>query len=105
MSLDELSKSELRLKLIKLQARVANHLEKDPDVDTFLDQTSIFDEWEKALPEAEYPIFVMTVLNNIRRKAIIDSIIDSIGRNELQSKPENKGSSDVVKDGTGHPFC
>ena len=102
MSLDCLSKAELRVKLLNLQDRVVDSLEKKPDVDTFLDQTNLFDEWEKVLPEAEYPIFVITVLNNIRRKAIISSIIDSIGRNDPQAEPESEETSIIDKD---HPFC
>ena len=105
MSLDCLSKAELRVKLLNLQDRVADRLEKEPDVDTFLDQTNLFDEWEKVLPEAEYPIFVITVLNNIRREAVIASIIDSIGKHDLQSESEKKGSSVTDKDGIDHPFC
>ena len=102
MSLDCLSKAELRVKLLNLQDRVADHIEKEPDVDTFLDQTNLFDEWEKVLPEAEYPIFVITVLNNIRREAVIASIIDSIGRHDPQAEPESEETSIIDKD---HPFC
>ena len=102
MSLDCLSKAELRVKLLNLQDRVADHIEKEPDVDTFLDQTNLFDEWEKVLPEAEYPIFVITVLNNIRGEAVIASIIDSIGKHDLQSEPESEETSIIDKD---HPFC
>ena len=105
MSLDCLSKAELRVKLLNLQDKVADRLEKEPDVDTFLDQTNLFDEWEKVLPEAEYPIFVITVLNNIRHEAVIASIIDSIGKQDLQSEPEKEGSSVTDKDGIDHPFC
>ncbi len=105
MSLDCLSKAELRVKLLNLQDRVVDSLEKKPDVDTFLDQTNLFDEWEKVLPEAEYPIFVITVLNNIRREAVIANIIDSISKHGLQSEPEKEGSSVTDKDGIDHPFC
>ena len=85
MSLDCLSKAELRVKLLNLQDRVVDNLEKEPDVDTFLDQTNLFDEWEKVLPDAEYPIFVMAVLNNIRRKVIIETILNSILDDEVTS--------------------
>ena len=105
MSLEYFSKAELHVKLMNLQDRVADHLKKEPDVDIFLDQTNLFDDWEKVLPEAEYPIFVITVLNNIRREAVIASIIDSIGKHGLQSEPEKEGSSVTDKDGIDHPFC
>ena len=105
MSLEHFSKAELHVKLMNLQDRVADHLKKEPDVDIFLDQTNLFDDWEKVLPEAEYPIFVITVLNNIRREAVIASIIDSIGKHGLQSEPEKEESSVTDKDGIDHPFC
>ena len=105
MSLEHFSKAELHVKLMNLQDRVADHLKKEPDVDIFLDQTNLFDDWEKVLPQAEYPIFIITVLNNIRREAIISSIIDSIGRNDHQAESESEETSIIDKDGVDHPFC
>ena len=85
MSLDCLSKAELRVKLLNLQDRVVDSLEKNPDVDAFLDQTNLFDEWEKVLPEAEYPIFVITVLNKIRTDYIINRLLDVLETSLNQS--------------------
>ena len=85
MSLQDLKKNDLKLKLITLMDDVRLHLDKEPDVDKFLDETDIFDEWEMVLPQHEYPILVMAVLNNIRKDSIIDSIIDSIMNQEVSS--------------------
>ena len=104
MSLKFLSKAQLRKKLIKLQDDVAEHLEKDSDVDSFLDQTDLFDEWEEVLPEAEFPIFVITILNNISREAIIASIVDSIGKNDKLTKTENKKVTIKNIEFPDHPF-
>jgi len=105
MSLSDLSKVELRINLFNLQDKVADHLREEPDIDIFIDKTSLFDEWEKVLPEAEYPIFVISVLNNIRKEAVIASIIDSIGRNEIQSENKDDISSVLGNDSVDHPFC
>ena len=65
----------LEKSLITLFDTVLEHLESDPDIDKFLDNTLLFEEWEKIIPEAEYPIFVIAVLNDIRRPSIIETII------------------------------
>jgi len=107
MSLKELKKSDLRDKIITLMNDVEQCLDKNPDVDRFLDETDIFDEWEMVLPQHEYPILVMAVLNNIRKDSIINSIIDSamnddISPNQLKESnaKSNHGRSHVGE----HPF-
>jgi len=72
------TKKEIEQNIISLQDKVSRALEIEKDVDKFLDETSLFDEWEKVIPDAEYGIFVIAVLNNIRNKTIINTIIDSI---------------------------
>ena len=57
-------------------------------VDKFLDETSLFDDWELALPENEYPILVMAVLNDIRKDNIINSIVDSVYEETIHHEPE-----------------
>ncbi len=68
MNLSKQNKSELKTKLITLMDEVNYHLKQEPDVDKFLDETTLFDEWEAALSQQEYPILVMAVLNNIKKK-------------------------------------
>ena len=77
MSLQGLNKSQLKSELNALMDKVVQHLNNEPDVDKFLDETSLFDDWENFLPESEFPIFIMTVLNDIRKENIIDAIIDA----------------------------
>ena len=107
MSLKDLKKNDLKLRLIGLMDDVRLHLDKEPDVDKFLDETDIFDEWEMALPQHEYPILVMAVLNNIRKGSIIDSIIGSIMNQDIPSHQlkESKVKSNQKRSYTGeHPF-
>ncbi len=85
-----------------LQDKVADQLRIDKDVDKFLDNTTLLDEWENIIPDAEYGIFVIAVLNNIRTKTVIDTIVDSILKIESPKKniiPRSKRKTEQ------HPFC
>jgi len=90
MNYASLKKDDLRYHLFSLMDQVAQHLQTDPDVDKFIDNTDIFEEWEKVLPEPEYPIFVMAVLNNTRRDSIVNSILDAILENVERSEKSSK---------------
>ena len=67
MNLSELDKKDLKSELLSLMENVSSLLKEQPDVDKFLDETDLFDDWERILPQAEYPIFIIAVLNNIRK--------------------------------------
>ena len=47
-------------------------------MDYILDNTTILDDFENYLPEEEYPIFVMTILNGFRSEDVISNIINKI---------------------------
>ena len=102
-----LNNNQLREQLISLMDTVVLYMKNEPDVDKFLDETDLFDEWEKALPEAEYPIFVIAVLNNTRRDAIMDTIINAILKKDDHSNHPQKSSfkSEGARSHVGeHPF-
>jgi hypothetical protein len=90
--LTSLNNNQLKEQLISLMDTVVYYLKNEPDVDKFLDETDLFDEWEEALPEAEYPIFVIAVLNNTRRDAIMDTIINAILKDDDHSNHPKKSS-------------
>ena len=92
----------IEARIFSLQDKVSNALLINPDVDKFLDSTTLFDEWEEIIPDPEYGIFVIAVLNDIRKKAVIDKIIDSILDIEPASK---KHFSKSKKKAEQHPFC
>ena len=92
----------IKARIFSLQDKVSNVLLDNPDVDKFLDSTTLLDEWEEIIPDPEYGIFVIAVLNDIRKKAVIDKIIDSI----LDIKPASKKHfSKSKKKAEQHPFC
>ncbi len=89
-------------KIFDLQDKVADALLVDSDVDKFLDNTTMLDEWEDIIPDGEYGIFVIAVLNNIRKKTIIDTIIDSILKvGNIPGDKDLKSKNVLDK----HPFC
>ena len=91
----------IKEKIFSLQAEVSKTLSIDNDVDKFLDNSTILDEWEKIIPDAEYGIFVIAILNNIKREIIIDKIVDSIlSVSSPKNRAERKNSQ--IKH---HPFC
>jgi hypothetical protein len=105
--LTSLNNNQLKEQLISLMDTVVYYLKNEPDVDKFLDETDLFDEWEEALPEAEYPIFVIAVLNNTRRDAIMDTIINAILKDDDHSNHPKKSSfkSEPARSHVGeHPF-
>ncbi len=78
MDLSKQDKTKLKTRLLLLMDAVDLHLNDEPDVDKFLDETTLFDDWEAVLSEEEYPIFIMAVLNNIRRESVLNSIVSAI---------------------------
>ena len=91
----------LKEKIFSLQDEISNELSIDNDVDKFLDNTTILDEWEEIIPDPEYGIFVIAVLNNIRNDKIIDKILDAI----LNIKDSDEESANLVNKNIEHPFC
>ena len=91
----------LRGKILSLQEEVSKILSIDNDVDKFLDNTTILDEWEEIIPDPEYSIFVIAILNNIKREVVIDKILDSVF-NVSTSNDQIVKKNRKVKH---HPFC
>jgi len=78
MKLNTINKNKLKLKMFNLMDEVQLTLEEGVSIDDFLDESDLFNAWEEMIPEKEYPIFIMAVLNNIRKESIIDTILDSL---------------------------
>ena len=95
MKINKNNRNYVKNKIFSLMDEVHLILGGGLSVDEFLDQTSLFNEWEKIIPEKEYPIFVMAVLNNIRKESIINTIIaslldESLGKNRVSSSSSKK---------------
>tara|TARA_B100002052_G_C15522824_1_gene436848 strand:- start:151 stop:411 length:261 start_codon:yes stop_codon:yes gene_type:complete len=77
-SLLKMSALELKNYILDIQSFVQNELSKGIDIDDFLDETDVFDQFEDIIPDEEFPIFVIAILNNYKSDVIIDKLVDSI---------------------------
>ena len=76
--LDQLNRNEIKEHILSLQLEVKEQIAKQNSVDDFLDKTDIFDEFEEVLPDDEFPIFVITILNRFQSDVLIDKLLDVI---------------------------
>ena len=70
-----LSREELKDYIFKLQKFIQDEQESGKDIDTILDETNIFDEFEDILPDNEFPIFVITILNGFKSDSLIGKLL------------------------------
>ena len=73
-----MSREELKEHIFQLQEFIENEQKAGKDVDTILDETDIFDEFEEILPDEEFPIFVITILNGFQSNILVDKLLDVI---------------------------
>ena len=101
-----MNRKEIRDRIFQLMDDVQNHLKNDPNIDNFLDNNTVFEKWEKIIPENEYPIFLIAVLNNIRSNIIMNSIISSIGVQKRDKKEKNNINANkrYIESFGEHPF-
>ena len=73
-----MSREELKGHIFRLQEFIENEQKAGKDVDTILDETDIFDEFEDVLPDDEFPIFVITILNGFQSDLLVNKLLDVI---------------------------
>ena len=73
-----LNREELKDYIFNLQKFITDEQENGKDIDTILDETDIFDEFEEILPDNEFPIFVITVLNDFKSAVVMDKLLDIV---------------------------
>jgi len=84
-NISSLNREELKSYLFDIQDSIDAHLKKGKSIDSFIDDSDILDEFEKWLPDEEYGIFVITMLNGIKSETVINTLLDSLLR-RIQSK-------------------
>tara|TARA_B100000029_G_scaffold498903_1_gene568477 strand:- start:3638 stop:3898 length:261 start_codon:yes stop_codon:yes gene_type:complete len=72
----EMTREEVKNHILTLQEHIASVLKSGKDLDEFLDETDIFDEFEEILPDKEFPIFVITILNGFQSEVILEKLLD-----------------------------
>ena len=73
-----LNRKELKDYIFKLQKFIQDEQKSGKDIDTILDETDIFDEFEEILPDDEFPIFVITILNGFKSDVVLDKLLNII---------------------------
>jgi len=73
-----MSREELKDYIFRLQKFIQDEQESGKDIDTILDETIIFDEFEDILPDNEFPIFVITILNGFQSDVLVNKLLDVI---------------------------
>ena len=86
--------------------KVREHLKHDSNIDNFIDNDDEIDKWAKIIPKSQYPIFIISVLNNIRSNSILDEIINStFNSNNKNFKPDfNKNKKRLISSYGEQPF-
>ena len=77
-SIKNMSRDKMRQYIIELQKFIKIEQDNGKDIDTILDETDIFDEFEEILPDNEFPIFVITILNGFKSELILENIITTL---------------------------
>jgi hypothetical protein len=85
----QMNQNELKNYILEIQSAVQNELSMGTDIDDFLDQTTIFDDFEDIIPEAEFGIFVLTILNGYKSEVILDKLAEVIQQSLVER--ENVG--------------
>ena len=84
--ISQMNQSEVKTYILEIQSTVQNELSKGTNIDDFLDRTTIFDDFENIIPEAEFGIFVLTILNGYKSEVILDKLVqviqESLGERE-----------------------
>ncbi len=77
-TITSLSRKQLKDYIFQLQTFIQEEQESGKDIDSILDETDIFDEFEDILPDNEFPIFVITILNGFKSDIIVNKLLDVI---------------------------
>ena len=78
-----MNRQEIKDYLFCIQDYFQKCIEKGMNIDNILDNTTILDEFEEYLPEEEYPIFVIAILNGFKSDDIINNLLDSIEKKKV----------------------
>ena len=99
-------KQHMLNEILSLMDKIREHLKHDSSIDNFIDNNNELDKWAKIIPRSQYPIFIISVLNNIRSNSILDEIIDSsLNSNKQNSKSDyNESKNRLISSYGEQPF-
>ena len=87
--ISQMSQTDIKSYILDIQSKVQDELSKGMNIDDFLDKTTIFDDFEDIIPEAEFGIFVLTILNGYKSEIVLDKLAEVI--QQSLRKSENVG--------------
>ncbi len=76
--LTTLNRNELGNLIQEMSLEFTQRFEKGEDIDTILDEENPFSIFEPFLKPVEFPILVITMINNFQSDTIIDTILDAL---------------------------
>ncbi len=83
--LNQLNRNEIKEYIFSLQLEVQKEVSNHNSIDDFLDNTDMFDEFEDILPNQEFGILILTILNNFKSEVILNDLLDivekAVGKN------------------------
>ena len=82
----ELNREQIREYIFNIQLEVKDKVLKYKNIDNFLDNTDIFNDFEEILPDQEFGVLILTILNNFKSEVILNDLLDiiedAIGKNK-----------------------
>ena len=72
------NRDELRNLIQDLSLELQKRMEGGEDIDTIIDEENPFSIFEPFLKPVEYPILIITMVNNFQSETIMDTILDAL---------------------------
>ena len=73
-----LSRDEIKDYILSLQEFIHQKMNSGLTIDDILDEVDPFEIVEPLLQREEYPIFVLSIINNIQSNTVMTTLLDSI---------------------------
>ena len=73
-----LSRDEIRDYILALQELIHQKMHSGLTIDDILDEEDPFEIVEPLMQREEYPIFVLSIINNIQTDTVMNTLLDSI---------------------------
>ena len=80
LDLASMNRAELRTLIQEMSFELNQRLKNGEDIDTILDEENPFSIFEPFLKPVEYPILVITMVNNFQSETIMDTILDALAK-------------------------
>ncbi len=83
------NRDELRNLIQDLSLELQQRMEGGEDIDTILDEENPFSIFEPFMESVEFPILVITMINNFQSDTIMNTILDALEKGIKKYKTQN----------------